>query len=222
MKIQILIFAIGLYSLSSCNQKQNADDDSKVNPAASNEKKEAEQSNNSGKDPKPLVYYKKVMNEQINYEIIENNDSDLFTVIKFNDEKAGNRNGNIFELKLLSLKDGEYILGYHEFRKNGSTGGAPIFFQFDANGKETTDSGMFFEDLLTNKEEFSQFETKNNRSILQNSDCCAIYVFLQKKGSDLEVASLDSKFLGKLTERPAEYKKTGSIKLSDGKFTYVP
>jgi hypothetical protein len=216
MKKQIIICTIGLISIFSCSQSQKSDDSSKTE--ASESAKEDKTKKSNADEPTPLIYFRKAMSLQVNVDILENIPSEMFTTIKFNDEKSERKNGNIVELKLLKLENGEYLLGYHEFRENGSSGGSPIFLRFDANDKLIGKSGLFLEELLTNENDYNQFSSKNVQNMLQGNDCCSVFVFLPKKGVELEVALLS---VDQIKVRPAEYKLGGTMRLVKDKFTFA-
>jgi hypothetical protein len=158
------------------------------------------------------------MSQQVKVEILENIPSEMFTTIKFNDENSGRNNGNIVELKLLKLENGESLLGYHEFRPSGSTGFNPIFLRFDANDKLIGKTGLLLEEILTNENDFSQFSSKNVQNRLQGNDCCSVFVFLPKTGDELEVALLSAE---QIKVRPTDYKLGGTMRLTKDKFTFI-
>lgn len=216
MKKQIIICALGLISIFSCSQAQKSDESS--NAEASETAKEDKTKKSNADDPTPLMYFRKAMSKQVNVDILENIPSEMFTKIKFNDEKSERKNGNIVELKLFKLENGESLLGYHEFRPSGSTGFSPIFLRFDANDKFIGKTGLLLEEILTNENDFSQFSSINVQNRLQGNDCCSVYVFLPKTGDELEVALLTA---DQIKVRPNEYKLGGTMRLEKDKFTFI-
>jgi hypothetical protein len=216
MKKQIIICTIGLISIFSCSQAQKSDNSS--NDESIVTAKEVKTKKSNADEPTPLIYFRKAMSQQVNVEILENIPSEMFTTIKFNDENSGRKNGNIVELKLLKLENGESLLGYHEFRPSGSTGFNPIFLRFDANDKLIGKTGLLLEEILTNENDFSQFSSKNVQNRLQGNDCCSVFVFLPKTGDELEVALLSAE---QIKVRPTEYKLGGTMRLTKDKFTFI-
>jgi len=213
---KIIICTVCIISVFSCSQSQKSNDTTKTE--ASENAKDDKTKNSNADDPTPLIYFKKGMSQQVNVEILENIPSEMFTKIKVNDEKSEKKNGNIVELKLMKLENGESLLGYHEFRTNGSTGGSPIFLRFDANDKLIGKTGLFMEEMLSNEDEFRQFSSKNVQNMLQGNDCCSVFVFLPKKGTELEVALLS---VDLIKVRPTEYKLGGTMRLIKDKFTFT-
>lgn len=216
MKKQIFICALGLISIFSCSQAQKSDESS-IAEASINTKEDKIKKNNAD-EPTPLIYFRKAMSQQVNVDILENNPSEMFAKIKYNDEKSGRKNGNIVELKLMKLENGESLLGYHEFKTNGSTGLSPIFLRFDANEKYIGKTGLLLEEIMTNENDFSQFSSINVQNRLQGNDCCSVFVFLPKTGDELEVALLSAE---QIKERPTEYKLGGIMRLAKDRFTFI-
>lgn len=198
-----LLLFIGL-SLCSCQSENNI---SKSENSDSKEPVKAESEANTTAQKTALDYFRQVLPENTNLKELEKSDDGSFVVIKIDDPAAGKKNKSIFELKLLKNGDNIQYLAYHEFRENGSTGDAPIFFRFEDGALNK--NSVTLEELLVNNDEFSGLKPDN----------AVRYTFISKNNNELEVVGLDTKYDGNLTKRPESMNTIGKLSLdNDGKF----
>jgi hypothetical protein len=208
MKIKFLALAFSALFFAACGGATEAD-----------KSKEDEKKEESKPEEKAAAGMKTIEDrfnamiaaagEKLEYKIVEKDFDNNFMSISFKDVTA-----DVFCWEI----DAETVLfGQHTYHKN--YGKLPRFFKFD--GKTVTQ--LKEDELVNDSEKFNEYfhsgYARENKS-KGSKNCCSTYGFLPKtKGGAIELVST-SETPDKLTGRPTNVDKVGTLEFSNGKFTF--
>jgi hypothetical protein len=217
MKIKFLVLAFSTLFFAACAGAAEAD------KSKEDEKKEENQSDAKASTGVKTAedYFKLIAKADLKYEVLEKSADGAYAQIKITDEKAERKNGNVFDLYIWNIDANNVLFAYHEFRQKGSIGGHPIFFKFE-NGKKTTETGMFMEDLMTNVSEYRDFRLNWGDSKKGTKNCCLFYSFVPKSAEikAMDVISVANDQVDVIKGRPDKFEKVGTFELVGDKFTF--
>ena len=217
MKIKFLVIAFSALFFAACAGAAEAD------KSKEDEKKEENQSDAKASTGVKTAedYFKLIAKADLKYEVLEKSADGAYAQIKITDKKAQGSTGDVFDLYIWNIDANNVLFGYHEFRQKGSIGGEPIFFKFE-NGKKTTETGMFMEDLMTNVSEYRDFSLEWGDSKKGTKNCCLFYAFVPKSAEikTMDVISVANDQVDVIKGRPAKFDKVGKFELVGDKFTF--
>lgn len=218
MKIKFLALAFSALFFAACGGATEAD------KSKEDEKKEETKPEEKASTGMKTVedYFKSIAKAELKYEVLEKSADGTYAQIKITDERAEKKNGNVFDLYIWNIDENNAFLGYHEFRQKGSIGSNPIFFKFE-NGKKTTETGMFIEDLITNVSEYRDFRLKWAESKKGTKNCCLFYSFVPKSAENktMDVISIANDQVDVIKGRPTNFDKVGTFELVGDKFKFT-
>jgi hypothetical protein len=216
MKIKFLALVFSALFFAACGGAAEADKDKEEDKEEGSKPEEkASTGMKTAED-----YFKLIAKAELKYEVLEKSADGAYAQIKITDKKAEGT-GDVFDLYIWNIDANNVLFGYHEFRQKGSIGGNPIFFKFE-NGKKTTETGMFMEDLMTNSSEYRDYELKWGDSKKGTKNCCLFYAFVPKSAESkaMDVISVANDQVDVIKGRPDKFEKVGTFELVGDKFTF--